>query len=422
MSSILKRITKGVLSEKLFLMKANMTSEKRSRAVASAVASAAEAATAAMRQELQHNNSFRTVEKVVLRHWRGEMALKLHLWRENMQRWVAQIEFHSARMKRVKLIQIRWLRGDSAALIRRWKWNYDAYREAFKKAGKGMARIQTMLVTLARGKIGLCVAVWRSEMEAGKRDEFHTSLEIQIRLRAQMQGAAQRSLARTLETVMRGAFRTHLYIWRRGTRSDSEAKNRQALLEKGDSILIDAKTHVSAILSGAFVHTARLARRLGISADVKRTALWDWKLNVERIQTTLQGAIQTMERNRSSALKQIGVALAEVSRGVLATRLRLWRDKKNALSHALEVEILNDELWLGLKGAAIRQLRAVMSRIIQKNVSQKMLVWRMRAEDNRIVTRTMDYMRGTTLAGQHDGLRQMLHLVRDNRARGGGYR
>jgi len=234
-----------------------------------------------------------------------------------------------------------------------------------------------------RGERAALLHGWR--LEAKAKTEMRTGHRRCIQM---LRGVLRQLIGTSLRAVVGG--------WRR---------NRVEAL-----VLRNAKLHIKVLSLGGLYHLCELTSVLTARVGTPGAAVHAWKRQIRAV-------ARALEQQKRVALDTMRSALETLGRQGLVQRISLWRRRKDCTMTELENEILRDELWLGLKGASLRSMALIVNRILARRAMLLVTTWRMRAEDNRIVSRTMDYMRNTKAVGQHEGLRQMLHLVRDYRYR-----
>jgi len=251
----------------------------------------------------------------------------------------------------------------------------------------------------------MCIDIWRSRKEIGKTSELHSTLKFQVRLKAQMKGAALRQLENQLMWISRGFHAVLLHHWRTKAHSAFQEvgelelialfaqQRHQDVLEvqqgrkmvlprticrvvkgwlwhiAGQLLLywhsnvhqatdshvhtINAKIHLQLCMRAAVVHCAQHAKR-GAFLHCTTRALHRWQLALSR--THFMGAEaalgQRFQEARGSAVRLLCRALQRTVGDTMHTALRAWA---SSFHQALRYSSLH-ALGIGLLRQTIGQL------------------------------------------------------------------
>eukprot|EP00656_Telonema_subtile_P034196 TRINITY_DN38316_c0_g1_i1.p1 TRINITY_DN38316_c0_g1~~TRINITY_DN38316_c0_g1_i1.p1 ORF type:complete len:639 (-),score=99.74 TRINITY_DN38316_c0_g1_i1:26-1942(-) len=338
----------------------------------------------------------------VSRMLRGEIGMRLGMWRREVHRHVAQCsavavaevlmqEADSKKSRGVRGLQqvlARMLLGEMGMRVLVWKVAWQLKRrlleeqalalrvqgiELGSQKAAAVRGLRQVLARMVKGEIGMRVAVWRAawmlqhaHMEGKQQAEL-------IDLETTWKVAAIRELKQAMARMLRGQVGLRILVWRNAARDFLARQHKIAVAHLAEmSVAIRALRHALC--------------RIGKGELAMRLTVWKRALHQSRAchLRDVQAKLVDTRHAHSNHQQELGVqamrhALWGLVRGELGMRVHGWRihvkDSSSQRHSAVVASVIATERD-SRKRQALREMEQALSRRMKGELAMRVVVWK----------------------------------------------
>jgi len=368
-------------------MKSSMAEERRLRDMAAMAASS---------EDQLKSVAIRELRAIMIKLAKGETAMFIEIWRSNLRltnmmksaHLAAGIEAEmkaghlSTALKQLQMIFAGIMRGEKGMALHGMRMTMAEERRAREVAAFQVAseeqlksaairEMRAIMTRLAKGEAAMFIEIWRSNKKYAAiqaADALRTSLEAEMK--SGQLSAALRMLQMTFAGIMRGEKGMAL----QGMRSSMAEERRQLDMAAMSS------TSEEQLKSAAIRELRAIMTRLAKGETAMFIEIWRSNKKYAAIQgaDALKACLEAEMRagQMGAALKQLQMTFAGIMRGEKGMALQGMKSSMVEDRRQHDMESMSVVSEAQLRSAAVRQLRAIMTRLAKGETAMLIEIWR----------------------------------------------
>merc|ERR1719460_2946772 len=215
----------------------------------------------------------------------------------------------------------------------------------------------------------------KDEVRAEEMARLQADLE--ARAADASKGAALRQLRAIMVRIMKGESAMRLEMWRTAVKMDAYAKHAEL------AAALEAQMRSQGRGAGLRMLRQIMMRMVkgeaGMRVEIWRTTMKDEVRAEEmaRLQADLEA--RAADASKGAALRQLRAIMVRIMKGESAMRLEMWRTAVKMDAYAKHAELaaaLEAQMRSQGQGAGLRMLRQIMMRMVKGEAGMRVEIWR----------------------------------------------
>lgn len=316
--------------------------------------------------------ALRSLHEILAALVRGELGLRLVVWRSNILEEMRQEEVSC--MQRELELQM-----------------YET------RAGMALRQMKQTLCRLARGEVEMRVSVWRD----GMKDSSHSIMvrhfvAMENKLRDQMQCSGVKMIQQSMQRLVKGELGMRLTVWKQWVQGEIVLDDMDILHRSLTAALTDQAADAS---TGAGLRLVmQIMTRLMKGELGYRVEIWNQKMKMEREAALMENHARLarlkyeLELQLRATSQEAGVrVMIQILKGLISgeiwRRLSIWRLQSKDVEAALSLSRLEHNLEAkaadSRSSSGLRLLKQSVTRLLKRELGFRVEIWRQKTKMNQ---------------------------------------
>merc|ERR1719181_1712753 len=195
------------------------------------------------------------------------------------------------------------------------------------------------MMRMVKGEVGMRVEIWRTTMKDEVRAEEMARLQRELEERAAdaSKGAALRQLKQIMVRIMKGEVAMRLEVWRSLMKMDAYAKH--AELQAALEAQMRSQGQGAGLRMLRQIFARMVKGEVGMRVEIWRTTMKDEvrAREMARLQRELEA--RAADASKGAALRQLKQIMVRIMKGEVAMRLEVWRSLMKMDAYAKHAEL-----------------------------------------------------------------------------------